>query len=540
MKISSGRVKNRKLLYPALFLLILTLQILLTVYYGTQKAGFHEDEYFSYYTTARTNGFYYDDRTWTDTSELKKEFMILDGEGFRFDRIRTVASWDVHPPLFYDFLDVAMSLTPGVFSKWQGICVNLAAFVLIQCLAAAAALEISGSPVFSLFAAAAVGACPASVTMVMLVRMYAWLAAFILLSVLFHLKLLKAEGGRPEKTALAGCAAATIFGFLTQYFFILYLACAGLFYLLFLVFRYRKKDVKKQGIRRFLYYCLSQAGALFLTVLYYPWSLSHIFRGYRGNDAVGSFLSLSGLVKRPLYFFSLLDRYGFNGFLPLLLLPAAAVLIRMARQKKADAAWLFLLTAAAGYFLFASRSGLVLGEASIRYVLPTLPLLILLIADSLRRVFQYLSEGNSSAVSGRQRIFAAAAILLTGCIYLSGFLNGSVLFLYREDAEKTAYAAQTAELPVVVSYHPSTPYNIWRLTDELFEHRKLYYMDPGDLEPIDDPVLTGADDLLLYLADHENDARVLELFTGNKMTGGGFSAEPVFDEDMWHLYRLTR
>jgi hypothetical protein len=65
-------------------------------------------------------------------------------------------------------------------------------------------------------------------------------------------------------------------------------------------------------------------------------------------------------------------------------------------------------------------------------------------------------------------------------------------------------------------------------------------MDPGDLEPIDDPVLTGADDLLLYLADHENDARVLELFTGNKMTGGGFSAEPVFDEDMWHLYRLTR
>ncbi len=116
--------KSSGWLWTAAFVLLLCMQILLMIYYGGKKTGFHEDEYYSYYSTNRTAGLYEPDREWVDRDSFRNEFVVLPGEGFRYGLVATVQSWDVHPPFFYFILHTACSLFPGVFSKWLGIGVN--------------------------------------------------------------------------------------------------------------------------------------------------------------------------------------------------------------------------------------------------------------------------------------------------------------------------------------------------------------------------------------------------------------------------------
>ena len=49
------------------FLAVWAMLMAVSVYFCTQKMGFHEDEYYTYYSTARTNGFYVSDGQWMHT-----------------------------------------------------------------------------------------------------------------------------------------------------------------------------------------------------------------------------------------------------------------------------------------------------------------------------------------------------------------------------------------------------------------------------------------------------------------------------------------
>ena len=56
------------------------------------------------------------DREWKDVDEIRSEFRVLEGEGFRYGLVKTMQSFDVHPPLYYMVLHTVCSLFPGVFS----------------------------------------------------------------------------------------------------------------------------------------------------------------------------------------------------------------------------------------------------------------------------------------------------------------------------------------------------------------------------------------------------------------------------------------
>lgn len=96
-----------------------------SVYFCTQKTGFHEDEYYTYYSTARTNGFYVSDGQWMDREVYGKEFVVLPDQRFQYGFVKLVQSWDVHPPMYYWIFHTVASLVPNVFSKWIGLSVNL-------------------------------------------------------------------------------------------------------------------------------------------------------------------------------------------------------------------------------------------------------------------------------------------------------------------------------------------------------------------------------------------------------------------------------
>ena len=62
-------------------------------------------------------------------------------------------------------------------------------------------------------------------------------------------------------------------------------------------------------------YILSEAA-----LVYYPSALSHIFRGYRGTEAVGEFANASNTLERLQFFIGLFDKYMMGGGLALWLL----------------------------------------------------------------------------------------------------------------------------------------------------------------------------------------------------------------------------
>ena len=97
----TGIRKKENRIYLFLFLLVWCIQMLTAVYFCCQKQGFHEDEYYTYYSTARTYGLMIEDGAWMEREAYFDEFVVLEGEGFQYGLVRLVQSWDVHPPVYY-------------------------------------------------------------------------------------------------------------------------------------------------------------------------------------------------------------------------------------------------------------------------------------------------------------------------------------------------------------------------------------------------------------------------------------------------------
>ena len=95
-------------------------------------------------------------------------------------------------------------------------------------------------------------------------------------------------------------------GFLVQYFYIFFFVSIGFLTTVWIVFF--KKD-----IRNGLIYVAGCAVSLGLAVVTYPAAPRHMFGGYRGGDASGSFFDIANTWMRVSFFTGLLNDYVFAG-----------------------------------------------------------------------------------------------------------------------------------------------------------------------------------------------------------------------------------
>ena len=93
----TGVEKKKSKLWFYIFLLAWAAQMMAAVYFCCQKQGFHEDEYYSYYSTSRTYGLFAEDNTWAEHDDYYQEFVVLENQGFQYALVKQVQSWDVHP-----------------------------------------------------------------------------------------------------------------------------------------------------------------------------------------------------------------------------------------------------------------------------------------------------------------------------------------------------------------------------------------------------------------------------------------------------------
>ena len=540
---------------------MLLLQLLVLLYFGNRKAGFHEDEMYTYYSSNKTAGLFVNDRQWMERDQLRNDFVVLPGEGFRYTVVKQMQSWDVHPPLYYYIFHTACSLFPGAFSKWLGIGVNMIAYVFSYLLLAYAAYtaatqkgksreksqssaardaadterEKRRGEALSFLTCLSWGFSSAVISGVMFIRMYQWLTFFILLCLMLHLRAVKTQDFR-IRTFLLPLAITVFFGFLTQYYYIIFHFFLGLGFCLFLL--------RSRKIKEMFAYAAACAAGLLGAVCYYPSSLSHIFRGYRGTEAVSEFGDVSNTWGRLRFFYGLFDDYVMNGTLSWWLLAICLLAVTTGYLRKKGKIQIdfwspsigLILFASVGYFFTISKTALLLGETSNRYQLPIYGLLLFLILYSAWTLLSELTAPVARGI-GQQKIYwimtAAFALLLALTNFFS-VRNDKVFFLYEEEKEIMEFVQSHKDGTVVVLYNEASPDNIWRLSDELMQYEKTYLASQADTTQVTDQTITTSPTLLVYAADHENQEEALEnLLKSNKNFN---SYRTIANKGLWTLY----
>ena len=523
-------------------------------YFCVQKQGFHEDEYYTYYSTARTNGFYVEDGQWMDRDTYRNEFVVLPGQEFQYGLVKPVQSWDVHPPLYYWVFHTAASLVPGVFSKWIGLSINLALWGVNIVLLAYLAYRMSGrNEWMALLVTAFYGLSPAAMSGVVFIRMYEMLTTFVLLCAILHVRAAEHMlAGKWEKLPVLRClvpmAAVTYLGFLTQYYYFIYLFYLAAAFGVWMLWRERK-------IRNCLRYGVSQTVAFLLAYLTYPSCLGQMFRGQRGAQATENFFDLSNTLERFGFFYELLDEYVFGKMLPaflLLLVLLAVTAYRQGSLRKIRYSPLYAILSFAvlGYFLTVSKTALLLGDTSNRYQLPVYGMIVLLLFQAVWKMGNVclkmpalrenadrkeapgkVRAGGSRKIAG---VMAAAVICLL--LDVAGLMAGRVVFLYPEDKEQLEFARarERERTPVVYLYEPGAEWCIWDVADELFVYSEVYFASADSVEQLADERIENAESLVVYMADGADvEAQVNRILSGSRRISNG---QPVFQEKYCSVY----
>ncbi|MBD5453676.1 MAG: glycosyltransferase family 39 protein [Lachnospiraceae bacterium] len=505
----TGVEKKKNKLWFYVFLLAWAAQMMAAVYFCCQKQGFHEDEYYSYYSTSRTYGLFVEDNTWAEHDDYYQEFVVLENQGFQYALVKQVQSWDVHPPVYYWILHTICSLFPGQFSKWFGLIINLAAFGISMFLLYILALQVTKrDEKLSFLICFFYGFTPAVMSSVVFIRMYALLTVFVLLCAVLHIYAIERGSGKlPFGKFLLPVAVITYLGFLTQYYYFIFLFFMAAAFCVYLLWR-------DKNLWNCIRYGCSLAISMALAYLTYPSCLGQMFRGQRGAQATDNFFNISNTYMRLQFFWELLDEYVFGNILSFLLLLIVLMLLYIVRKESSDGrrrmpapknvSYRILLFTAIGYFLVVSKTALLLGNTSVRYQTPIYGIAVLLIFTAVKELWGRCKGSRNGRIKIRQQnIGMAAAVILCLIINLTGLLSDRVVFLYPEDEDRIAFAKERAaqETPVIYIYDEGQSWCVWDCADEFFEYDRLYFSSQNHTEPIMDTVIANSNDLVVYVSN---------------------------------------
>ena len=497
-------MKHKKWLLIAIILIV---ELVASLYFGSQKQGMHFDEYYSYFTTNNSDGRTVNDRQWLSSEDMKKDFYVQEGEQFQYGKVIQLQSYDVHPPVFYLLLHTVCSLMPEVYSIWQGLALNIF-YALLATIFLYLILEKLTQNQWAAFVISLICITnPGVISNVMFIRMYMLLTLWMILAIWLHLCM--GEKWHWKFFVLNGALAYV--GFLTHYYYLVFL--------FFLEAAYWLPRLKKEW-KRFLLYGASMLGAGILAVLSYPACLGHIFAGYRGKQATGNLLNLTDIQARWQFFSGLLNKYVFHGAMfPILCLAAACLIVLLVKRRKEMAALVqCLLIPTAGYFCVTLKASLYGEEAMLRYQMSVYVLLLACIG-----VIGYLFIRDfikTERTENFKRGIYVVLVIALFCVNFAGLLQKRIYFCYPEQGAMTAFAKEHAEDTVVYLYHKDEyKYLIWADAEPLWNYEKVYFVSTQDMSALTDKEIQQADHLIVYSsimgADEEFETYADLIYQGN-------------------------
>lgn len=484
-KKSWGKLKKSKVFWVALIIIV---QTVVYVVAGMGKSYMHMDEAYSYGSANYNKLEILDEENFNNRwhpAEYYRAYLVTDWyERWDFEPVYTNQRDDVHPPLFHLFLRLMMELTPGEFTFWTGIVLNIIVFavntvflfLVIEKLLAGDSGEKSRlmkTVVLTLAASVTL----AAVSTVIYVRMYAMLTMWVTITAYLHLKLMEAKKVEPK--LLTAIAVVALLGVLTQYYYLFFLVPM---FVVVMVRYWKAKDWKKMRA-----YVIALVAAAGVSLLIWPWSIKHLFFGYRGQGAISNLLNFGQLGEQLVLFAGLITLYDFHYMLPVILIAMFVLAIWGLRHKKSlkvsqqeGEEYRLLLWPTLFYFVIVAVAS---PYISLRYVEAICPLLFVVVIWGLYKMV-------GMVCSEKRRNIIMAVVL-----------------------------AVTAVLPVPLGLEPDVEYSKWATATEFIEEKKevplLYIYDMGNNRFLDDILLFTIADWSYIMSERDYTAedfrQVLEM-----------------------------
>ena len=534
----NSRLNNHKSIKYRLLNIVLMCGILLAaVAYGQKKQGYYIDEYYQYTLSNGTQlGIDIVPGKWNDTSRFKGQLVSEGEENFHYGQMYENTANDVHPFLSYMLIHFVSSVFSGVFSKWIGLSVNLILFIPVLLLTGGIAGKLSGNnETVTLLTVALFGLSPATISVVVLIRMYLLLALWTLLYVYIHISDLERDSLSIKKF-LIPVFVCGFFGFLTQYFFVVimfFVSFSYAFYLL--VFRRRIRDT-------FIYGATALA-SLVCTLLVWRVSIYHIFKGYRGKGAFSQLTDASKWPDRFATHLKYLNTMVFGGTMLLFVIVLLVGLIllvkkcRMIHYKKEMPVMDALSIPTKGFimvfissllsFLVLTQIALIDGITCIRqYYIAYALFLILIPIGSYRTI---------KAVTGSEKTPTIMTLIFVCGILILGHCQKNVLYLYEEEKAAKEYAADNPDSKVVVFQNDDGMYDT--LIQQILLYPRVYCASVNELNTANDKEIASAEELLVYVP-RDPDCKEECFETIYKQNDKISQAEHLWDTSVFSAYQL--
>ena len=501
--------------FKIMLIITIVLQLAVALCFCMQKQGFHYDENYSYYSSNVTYGLNPPDGDWLSGSTIAEEFCITPGMGFNFPLVAQMQSFDVHPPMYYFLLNIICSLSSGIFSKWQGLILNLIFFVISELLIIAIANKVGNkNKAITWFSLALFGFSPAIISGITFIRMYMLLTSECMALILIHMNMLtdiKNNSSLSRFVKYFIQIAVTVYiGFLTHYYFAVFAFFVAAFTTLYLFF---SKNTRKTSY----IYAITVIAGLLSAVLSYPASLRHIFRGYRGTEAMGAFFDMNNLSDRMGLFVGLIDDYVLNRtfYILLLIILLAYVQVRfMNKRVSPNLCFGLSFITAVGYFAIVMKTALMNYEEAVRYEMPIYGLLIILIVVSLYSLITNTSpvtEGDSRG-GQVQRLLVGVILAITLVMQFKGLYDGKVLFLYPEEKSEKEFATEHKDDVIIYVYDNDNKWKMWDNAHELEQYNRIYCIEMNHEGGIDNRELLKTKHAYAYVMRYDAGKQLIHRF----------------------------
>lgn len=423
-----------------ILVLILMAEVFTMIIIGQNKQGFFMVEISTY---GLANSFYEPFNNWTpeyynqwNSSEYYFSYVETHDETqFRYDSVYYNQSQDVHPPLYYYLLHTICSFFPNQFSKWFGIGLNIACYLVVNILIYCTSRRYFKEEWMSYIPVLFYGFSIAAASTVMLIRMYMLMTMFAMLLLYVHTAYIFKEEILSRK-ALALCVITTWLGASTQYFFSYIAFFFAAFTCIFLIIKKQYKNMIKYG--------LSMLGGIISLFITFPPSYNHVFSGYRGVETIHNLTSLTSKGENlKEYVYVILNQLfvGMCTNLPavtiaILILVVIVVACKLIYDSKNYMMGILLLTTIC-YFLM-----IVFGVSGVvsRHLYPIYPFIAILTVWIIISLITRLREFKSLKV-----------IMSIFCIVLSfiGYTTKEIEWLYSNGDYATFVAQYNHEIPAI-------------------------------------------------------------------------------------------
>jgi len=147
-------------------------------------------------------------------------------------------------------------------------------------------------------------------------------------------------------------------------------------------------------------------------------------------------------------------------------------------------------------FYILTRASLMVGDVACRYFYPVIAVILPIGAYAAAKVCSLFAAGKGK-LTVTVNVIALCLLMVP---MIAGHIQDRVLFLYRDDAEKIAFAQENSEYPTIVIYDQSQSQRSWYIAHLLWPCQKILYMNLAHAEcEIIDETLMQAEKVIVYM-----------------------------------------